>query len=380
MDFHTIVHTILVNWKRIISVTILSMILLFLIFMFVYPITYTSSVTILPPERKKDFGLGGLLGSGSDLSSLSLGTLSIASSEIYIQILKSRTVSEFVVNKLKLKEKFNVDTEQEAVGKLQNMISTDLNKEGIVKLSVDVTSGLFPSILSNKDSLKSEAQLIAKTLIEGLDFVNNSKISNKSKRTRIYLEGQLELTKATLDSVEKALVEFQQKNKTVSLPEQMKSSLEAAAKLKSEITRIEIEMSLLKNDVTEENKYFNSLKKQLEELRNQYYKFDTDRIDYLVSFKNAPELGREFSSLYREVRIQNEIYVMLQQMYYKEKIQEKRDLPTVDILDEPIKPDKPSSPRMIFSSVIGGIFIFIGLSAFYIYKESLLSKAKALNR
>jgi uncharacterized protein involved in exopolysaccharide biosynthesis len=348
--------------------------------MFVYPITYTSSVTILPPERKKDFGLGGLLGSGSDLSSLSLGSLSIASSEIYIQILKSRTVSEFVVNKLKLKEKFSVDTEQEAVGKLQNMISTDLNKEGIVKLSVDVTSGLFPSIFSNKDSLKSEAQLIAKTFIEGLDFVNNSKISNKSKRTRIYLEGQLELTKATLDSVEKALVEFQQKNKTVALPEQMKSSLEAAAKLKSEITRIEIEMSLLKNDVTEENKYYNSLKKQLEELRNQYYKFDTDKIDYLVSFKNAPELGREFSSLYREVRIQNEIYVMLQQMYYKEKIQEKRDIPTVDILDEPIKPDKPSSPRMIFSTVIGGIFIFIGLSAFYIYKESLLSKAKALNR
>lgn len=379
MDFHTIVHTILVNWKRIISITLLSMILLFLIFIFVYPVTYTSSVTILPPERKKDFGLGSLLGSGSDFGSLSLGSLSIASSEIYIQILKSRTVGEFVVNKLKLKEKFNVDTEQEAVGKLQNMISTDLSKEGIVKLSVDVTSGLFPSIFVNKDSLKSEAQLIAKTFIDGLNFVNNSKISNKSKNTRIYLEGQLELTKAILDSLERALVEFQQKNKTISLPEQMKSSLEAAAKLKSEITKIEIEMSLLKNDVTEENKYYNSLKKQLEELRNQYYKFDTDKIDYLVSFKNAPELGREFSALYREVRIQNEIYVMLQQMYYKEKIQEKRDIPTIDILDEPIKPDKPSSPRMIFSSVIGGIFIFIGLSAFFIYKESLLLKAKALS-
>lgn len=380
MDFHTIVHTILIHWKRIISITVLSTILLFLIFMFVYPVTYTSSVTILPPERKKDFGLGSLLGSSSIFGSLSLGSLSVASSEIYIQILKSRTVSEFVVNKLNLKEKFNVDTEQEAVSSLQNMISTDLNKEGIVKLSVNVTSGLFPSIFDNKDSLKSEAQLIAKTFIEGLDFVNNIKISNKSKSTRIYLEGQLELTKAILDSLERALVEFQQKNKTVSLPEQMKSSLEAAAKLKSEITKIEIEMSLLKNDVTEENKYYNSLKKQLEELRNQYYKFDTDRIDYLITFKNAPELGREFSALYREVRIQNEIYVMLQQMYYKEKIQEKRDIPTIDILDEPIKPDKPSSPRMIFFSIVGGIFIFTGLSTFFIYKDSVLLKAKALNR
>lgn len=379
MDFHTILHTILINWKRIITITVSTTVILFLIFMFVYPVTYTSSVTILPPERKKDFGLSGLLGSGSDFGSLSLGTLSIASSEIYIQILKSRSVAEYVVKKLDLKKKFNAETEQEAVAKLQNLISTDLNKEGIVKLSVDVSSGLLPSIFADKDSLRSDAQLIARTFVEGLDFINNSKISNKSKRTRIYLEGQLEITKASLDSVEKALVEFQQKYKTVALPEQMKSSLEAAAKLKSEITRLEIEMSLLKNDVTEENKYYNSLKKQLEELRNQYYKFDSDRIDYLISFKNAPELGREFSSLYREVRIQNEIYVMLQQLYYKEKIQEKRDIPSVDILDEPIKPDKPSSPRMIFSSVVGGMFVFIGLSAFYLYKESQMMKLKKLS-
>ncbi|MEJ5263639.1 MAG: Wzz/FepE/Etk N-terminal domain-containing protein, partial [Ignavibacterium sp.] len=277
MDFHTILHTILINWKRIITITVSSTLLLFLIFMFVYPVTYTSSVTILPPERKKDFGLSGLLGSGSDFGSLSLGTLSIASSEIYIQILKSRSVAEYVVKKLDLKKKFNAETELEAVAKLQNLISTDLNKEGIVKLSVDVSSGLLPSIFADKDSLRSDAQLIARTFVEGLDFINNSKISNKSKRTRIYLEGQLEITKASLDSVEKALVEFQQKYKTVALPEQMKSSLEAAAKLKSEITRLEIEMSLLKNDVTEENKYYNSLKKQLEELRNQYYKFDSDR-------------------------------------------------------------------------------------------------------
>jgi uncharacterized protein involved in exopolysaccharide biosynthesis len=375
MDLQTIIHVILIHWKKLFKTTVITTILLFLIFLFIYPVTYTSSATLLPPERKKDFGLANLIGTGSDLSSF-LGTMTIASSELYIQILKSRTVAEYVIKKLNLMEKFKAESLEEAIGKLQNMISTDLNKEGIVKVSVDVTSGVFPSIFANKDSLKAEAQLITKTLIEGLDFVNNSKISNKSKRTRIYLEGQLELTRATLDSVEKALVEFQQKYKTVSLPEQMKSSLEAAAKLKSEITRIEIEMSLLKNDVTEENKYYNSLKKQLEELRKQYYKFDSDRIDYLVSFKNVPELGREFSALYREVRIQNEIYVMLQQMYYKEKIQEKRDIPSIDVLDEPMIPEKASSPRMIFSSVIGGIFTFIGLSAFYLYQYSSILKAK----
>jgi len=67
---------------------------------------------------------------------------------------------------------------------------------------------------------------------------------------------------------------------------------------------------------------------------------------------------------------------MLQQMYYKEKIQEKRDIPSIDVLDEPMIPEKASSPRMIFSSVIGGIFTFIGLSAFYLYQYSSILKAK----
>lgn len=380
MDFHSILHTILINWKRIISFTILSTVILFLILLFVYPVTYTSSVTILPPERKKDFGLGSLLSIGSnDLGGISSGMMTIASSEMYIQIMKSRTLSEFVINKLNLEEKFEVDSKEKAISKLQKMISFDLNKEGIVKLSVDVTSDIFPQITANRDSLKTLAKEIAKTFIDGLNYFNNSKLSTKSKNTRIYLEEQLKETKVQLDSLETELVKFQQKYKTISLSDQMKSSLEAAAKLKSEITRIEIEMSLLKNDVTEENKYYHTLQKQLEELKRQYNKFDTDRIDYLLSFKNAPELGQQLSSLFREVRIQNEIYVMLQQLYYKEKIQEKRDTPSVDVLDEPTLPDSQSSPRLFFSSFIGGIFVFLGLSSFYLYKDSKIIRVKTPN-
>uniref|UniRef100_A0A7V3E6B7 Polysaccharide chain length determinant N-terminal domain-containing protein n=1 Tax=Ignavibacterium album TaxID=591197 RepID=A0A7V3E6B7_9BACT len=375
MDFHTIVHIMLLNWKRILSITFITTILIFLILLFVYPVTYTSDVTILPPERKKDFGLGSLLGgAASDFGVISSGMMTIASSEMYIQILKSRTISEMVVKKLNLKKVFDVNSDEKAISKLQKMISFDLNKEGIVKLSVEVTSGFLPEISSNKDSLKELAKQIARSFIDGLNYFNNSKLSTKSRKTRIYLEQQIFETKTRLDSIENDLVKFQQKYKTVSLPDQMKSSMEAAAKLKSEITRIEIEMSMIRGEVTDENKYYNTLKRNLEELKNQYNKFDSDRIDYLLSFKNAPELGQKYSDLLREVRIQNEIYVMLQQMYYKEKIQEKRDIPTVDILDEPTLPESQSSPRLFFSTLIGGVFIFIGISSIYLYKDSKIKR------
>ncbi|MEJ2618471.1 MAG: hypothetical protein P8Z35_26180 [Ignavibacteriaceae bacterium] len=60
---------------------------------------------------------------------------------------------------------------------------------------------------------------------------------------------------------------------------------------------------------------------------------------------------------------------MLQQQYYKEKIQENKDLPTVEILDEAIPPLTPSSPRIVFATIMGGIFIFLCASLIFIVKD-----------
>jgi uncharacterized protein involved in exopolysaccharide biosynthesis len=100
--------------------------------------------------------------------------------------------------------------------------------------------------------------------------------------------------------------------------------------------------------------------------------------DYLVSFKEVPQLGRELASLLREVKIQNEVYLLLQQQYYKEKIQENRDLPTVEVLDEAIPPQKPTAPRVIFSSILGGISVFLLISLMFIYSEQ--KKMKEIGR
>jgi len=91
--------------------------------------------------------------------------------------------------------------------------------------------------------------------------------------------------------------------------------------------------------------------------------------DYLLAFKEVPELGKKLATLIREVKIQNEVYTLLQQEYYKEKIQENRDLPTVEVLDEAIPPLKASSPRVVFSTITGGLFIFLLMSFIVILSE-----------
>jgi len=165
------------------------------------------------------------------------------------------------------------------------------------------------------------------------------------------------------------LMEFQKKNKTVSLPDQLTSAIESAAKLKAEIVNTEIEIGLLEPNSRPDNKSLLALRQKLNQLNNEYDKFDIDSDDYLVAFSSVPELGMQLSKLLRTVKIKNEVYLLLQQQYYKERIQENRDVPTIDILDEAIPPEKQVSPRLVYSTVVGSIFVLLIVSAFFIFRE-----------
>lgn len=369
MSYHDILNVIIFHRVKILKVTILTSIFLFLILLLLYPRTYTSPATILPPENNNQVGsLSSLLG-GQDFSGLLSGSFANANSQLFMEILKSRSVAEYVVRKHNLIEYFDVENEFEASRELSNRLNIDINKEGILKVSVNVSTSLVPMLFDEVEDVKKFSAKLSNSFIEALDAVNREKLSSKAKRTREYIELELTKTKLQLDSVETALMNFQESNKTIALPEQVTAVIEAAAKIKSEIMKTELEIGLLRTNLTEESRELQSLRKKLAQLKEQYDKMELGNQDYLIAFKEVPELGKQLASLLREVKIQNEVYMLLQQQYYKEKIQENRDLPTVDVLDKAIPPLKPDSPRILFSTFFGGIFVFLLMSFIFIIAE-----------
>ncbi len=369
MTYHEILNIIIFNRNKILKVTLLTTIFLFLILLFIYPRTYSSTSTILPPENKSQVGsLSSLIG-GQDLSGLLTGSFTNANSQLFVEILKSRSVSEFVVRKHNLVEYFNKDSESEAANKLTEKLNLFINKEGIISVSVDVSTSFIPMLFDDVDTMKQFSANLTNSFIEALDKINREKLSSRAKRTREYIETELLRTSIQLDSVETALMNFQDTNKTVALPEQVSAVIDAAAKIKSEIVKTEIEIGFLKTNLTDDSRELQSLRKKLAQLQDQFKKMELGNQDYLLAFKEVPELGKELASLLREVKIQNEVYMMLQQQYYKEKIQENRDLPTVEVLDEAIAPVKAASPRVLLSTVLGGIFVFLLMSLILIISE-----------
>jgi tyrosine-protein kinase Etk/Wzc len=373
MTLHDIIHVLLVNWKSILKLTFGATIVVFIYLFLISPLTYNAPVTILPPAERDQFsGLGSLL-SGGEVTDFLTGKMAPGNSQLFMEILKSRTAAEYVVKKHNLLDYFDVDNMDEATKELQKQLNLDLSKEGIITLSVNVKSSIIPLIFSNKDSVKNLSAKISNSYVEALDKINREKISYRAKRAREYIEQQIVQTKAELDTAETNLMQFQKTNKTVSLPEQLTSAIESAAKLKAEIVNTEIEIGLLEPNLREDNKALLQLKSKLNELQKEYKKFDVHSDDYLVAFSNVPELGMELAKLLRAVKIKNEVYLLLQQQYYREKIQENRDVPTIDILDEAIPPRKPSSPRVIYSTVVSGIFVLLLVSMFFVIRERKIS-------
>ena len=173
---------------------------------------------------------------------------------LFLEILKSRSAAEYVVKNHNLVNYYGTETVYEACIKLQNDLDLELSKEGIITLSVNVSTKFIPLIFSNKDSVKNFSALVSNSYVEALDKINREKISFKAKRARQYIENQLLLTKAQLDSAEQRLMEFQKTNKAISLPDQLKSAIEGSAQIKSEIIKTEIEIGLVEPNLKDDNK------------------------------------------------------------------------------------------------------------------------------
>jgi len=373
MTLHDIIHVLLINWKTILKSTLAAAIVIFFYLWLISPVTYNAPVTVLPPpEADQISGLGSIL-SGSGVGDFLTGKFAPGNSQLFIQILKSRTAAEYVIRKNNLLEFYDEETEYEAIKKLQNELSMDLSKEGIITLSVNVTTGFIPKIFSDSDLIKNLSARISNSFVEALDSINREKVSYRAKRAREYIEAQLIQTKTELDSAEMRLMEFQKENKTISLPEQLTSVIEGAAKLKAEMVNTEIEIALLEPNSRQDNKNLLALRKRLSQLQREYDKFDIDSDDYLLAFSNVPELGMQLSKLFRTVKIKNEVYLLLQQQYYKERIQENRDVPTIDVLDEAIPPKKQVSPRLGYTTAVGSVFVLLLVSLFFLVKEKKIS-------
>jgi len=344
---------------------------------FILPMSYQSRATILPPEGKSSgLNLGALL-SSTNISIPGLGGMSQigGNSDLFVQQMNSRTIAEKIIAKFDLELIYGAPDHEEALKILGNSTTIKIEKAGMI------------SILAEMPTPQMAAD-VANAYVEELDRFNRENNTTGAKNSRKFIEQRLNGAKTDMLTAMKQLQKFQEKHQLISLTEQAKVAVEAAAEVTGQLRSLEIELSLKRRVLSHTHPSVVQSQMQVEELENliNRLKYGDQEIDNTSAdgsqniadlnppFSQMPSLQYQLGHLMLNARIQQAIVEILQQQYEYAKIEEIRDTPTVRRLDVAVPPltrSKPQRTLIVVSAGIISLFVGVILAFLLEYRQHL---------
>lgn len=323
---------------------------------------YTASAKILPPQKDSGGGLSSLLSQAGGLAALAGGMGGLGgSTDLYLGILKSRSVADAVIKRLNLQKEFKSKTIDEARKGLEGAVKFKAGKDGIISIDAD-----------SKDPQKA-AQL-ANTFVDELGRRSVELNLSKAGAERIFLEKRLEVVKQDLRNAENDMKAFQEKYKTFKVDSQATAAIEGVARLKAEIVTKEGQLASLRNTMTDENSDVKTLQAGIARLKSQLGAMSgSGGSDVIPAVGNLPGLGVEYVRKMRELKTQEAIFEQLTKQYEVAKISEAKDSSSVQVLDDAVAPLKKSKPKRSLIVILAGVTAFFA-SIFIVFIQEYFAK------
>lgn len=248
---------------------------------------------------------------------------------------KATFKQSFTVRKLSLPTAVNLVRSQYGV-------SEKGQKSGVIALSYNGTD-------------KEHITHVLNNILSVYQSQNVERKSLESKQTLNFLDKQLPDLKKQLEASEIKFNQFREKYNTVDVTQEsellLKQNVELA-KMKIELQQQQAELA---SKYTNDHPLMAAVNAQLAEI-------DQKTSEMTQTIKKLPETQRLYLQLYREVKVNTELYTTLLNSYQQLKISEAGEIGNVRIIDHAIEPVKPIKPRslivLILSLFIGG---FIGV-------------------
>jgi capsule polysaccharide export protein KpsE/RkpR len=321
---------------------------------FLIPNQYESSIRIMPPDPMNGSGtmLAALATKATpELAALAgslLGTKS--SSALFVDLFRSRSVQDRVIDRLNLQKVYWSRYKQDARKKLDSRTDvTEDRKSGLISLTVT-------------DKSPQRAHDIAQAYLEELNRLLAQVSTSSARRERVFIEQRLTSVKSDLEDAEKQFSGFASKNSTLDIKEQTKAMVESAAMLQGELIASQSELQSLEQIYTNNNVRVRSLQARVDELKRQAQNLqgtdaslmpDAPPTDQMYPpIRKLPLLGVEWTDLYRRLKIQETVFELLTQQYELARIQEAKEIPTINVVDPANLPEKKSFPPRVLLIIL----------------------------
>ncbi len=302
------------------------------------PNIYTATARVLPPQEDSG-GLSSMLGSMGGLASLAGISTGGGKGDLYVGMLKSRTVSDAIIDRFDLMKYYEWNSRTGAYSELAGKAKFSLGKDdGIMTVSFEDEDPKFAADIAN-------------AYVEELQKLNVKINLNNAGRERVFLEDRLNVVKTDLAQAEDALKEFQEKNKAIRIDDQASAIIGAIATLKGELASKEVELGVLLSAQTDRNPQVIAMREGIAQVKDQISKLERSpegkkiSDDIFLATSEVPELGVQYARLLRNFKVQETLFELLTKQYEISKINEAKNTSTIQVLDSAIPADSKTKPR-----------------------------------
>lgn len=325
---------------------------------FLIPPTFTATTTIVPPAQQSSSALNAIAGQLGALGSLT-GAATAATglknpSDQYVAFLKSRNVSDSIIRRFNLQERYAEKLLHDARLQLAKRVRFEPGKkDGLIIISVD----------DHDPKLAAE---MANAFVEELRRVNSDLAVGEAAQRRVFFEAQLKEARAALAQAEEEL------NKVGVSPSALNTAPQAAvaavAKLKASITAQEVKIASMRGFVTDDNPDLHQARRELAALRAQLAE----------AGEGNPE-GDErpkYTEKFRAFKYQETLFELMARQYELARLDEAREGSMIQVLDVAAPPERKSKPKKAQISVAATLVAAFLVCGFTIGERFWLRRRK----
>jgi capsule polysaccharide export protein KpsE/RkpR len=353
---------LIIKWKKFLVISfLLSLIIGYLAIFFLIDEKFDSTALIIPAEGGDVTGISSIMKSFTNLPINVPGLSgSKGTTDIYTTIIYSRKSLQKLVDKFNLMSEYDDKNIDETIKALRNDITADETEKEAYEITVRASSAKKAAEMTN-------------FIVEELNSTLIDLNTTKARENRIFLQKRYEEVKNNLLASQDSLVRYQRKSGIIFVEEQAKSSIEAYAKLESEMLVKEIEVNVLTKLFGEDAPQTQQAKITFSEFQNKFMKLKSgeEKSELLLPTENLPEKAMTYLRYYSDVEINKTLMEFILPLYEQSKFEEQKSIPFIQIIDRGSIPIKKSFPPRILFTILLAVFISAALLSVIILREKI---------
>jgi len=325
------------------------------------PNIYTATAKILPPQPSQSTAaamlgqLGGLLGTAPT----QLGIRN--PNDLYVGMLKSRTVSDNLIARFELQKVYEKKTMFDTRTTVAAKTIIASGRDGIITIEFE-------------DEDPKRAAAVTNGYVEELYKLTTSLAITEASQRRLFFETQLKQTRDQLAQAEVSLRQAIDAKGLAGIDVQSRAILEPSAQLRAQIALREVQLGAIRIFATDQHPDIERFRHEIASMKRELAKLEGG--DGETKPAATTSAGLENLRRFRDMKFLERLTELLTQQFEAAKIDEAKDISIVQVLDKAVEPERKSKPKRT-QIVILSAFLTLLASILWAFVREASARTKA---